>query len=322
MKKFFKRLIISCVVLSSAIISYGQNKVLVEVFTNSHCGPCGTSYNYMNNNVKNQNINENLIFLYHHVSTYQDDKLFQESKSFSIPRAQYYGNISGTPSYFVNGRKLNNYTTITNEVNLDISKNPTLNMSSKVIIEENKLIVNSNIIPSVSGNYSINHAVVEDINYRGRNGVEDHKNVMRNLNPGVTGKSIELSNSIEMNNINEINIDPIWNLEKLSVIVWIQNPTTKEIIYSTIIPYSSFENPMSIENLTNSLVLYPNPVTDYFYIQNNDIKEVTIYDLLGNKTIIQTIDNKVDVRAFAKGTYKVTFVDKNNLKNAYKFIKE
>lgn len=327
--KFLKKSITLLNLLALFIISiinyntiYSQNKVLVEVFTNSHCGPCGTSYNYMNNNVKNQNLNENLIFIYHHVSTYQDDKLYQESRSFSNPRAQYYGNIAGTPTYFVNGKKLNNYTTISNEVNLELAKNSILNMNSKVILQNNKLLINSNIIPNISGTYSINHAVVEDIIYKGRNGVEDHKNVMRNLNPSVSGKLLDLINSTEINNQNEINLDPIWNLEKLSIIVWIQNPTSKEIMFSTIIPYSSFETAMSLDDETKNLVLYPNPVTDFFQIQNIEVKEVTIYDILGNKFILQTNNNKVDVRSLVKGSYKAEILDNNNQKHLYQFIKE
>lgn len=331
-----KNLIYFLTFLMITNLSYSQKKVLVEVFTNSHCGPCGSSYNYMNNNINNKPIKDNFIYIYNHVSTYNDDKLYQESKNFSNPRAGYYGNISGTPTYFVDGKKLSNYTTIESEVNSSLNKTSLVSISSNVEINSNTLIVKSNLMPTTSGTFKINYAIVEDVVYKGRNGVENHKNVMRTINPTVSGENISLKNSEELQTNIELTIDPIWNTEKISLITWLQDPNSKEILNSTIVPFANFKNPQSIEhdskignNMSNvnftKFRIFPNPTNNIvslnFMSNVSGDGKVEMIDINGNITYKTNINVNLGINNFnlesnylnlPKGVYILNLIYNNS----------
>lgn len=60
------------------------------------------------------------------------------------------------------------------------------------------------------------------------------------------------------------------------------------------------------QNIINGLNLYPNPVTSgTFYISNdsNDVKSVSIYDVLGKQVLKTKTNNAVNVSALTSGVY-------------------
>jgi len=55
---------------------------------------------------------------------------------------------------------------------------------------------------------------------------------------------------------------------------------------------------------------YPNPASDYLYIQSNDsgIKETSIYDIIGRLVLYLKVnsDEPIDLRGFREGIYFIT----------------
>jgi|GEM_PF-979148 len=314
-KNFSKNIII---LLSFFVIinsSYAQKKVLVEVFTNSHCGPCGSSYTYMNNNINNKPIKDSFIFVYHHISTYSDDKLFQESKTFTTPRAQWYGNIQGTPTYVVDGKKLNNFTTIESEVNSQLAKSTDVSVMTKVTLIDNQLMLKTEISSMTAKNYLLNIAIVEDVEYKGRNGVSTHKNVSRALPTTFAGTNISVNANQLYTSNNELNVAGIWNIDNISVVTWLQDPQTKEIINVQETNKSEFATKLGVEDVNNlNFIVYPNPSIDILNIEFDNVNNISeaasivIYNLAGNRIL----EEKVNLNN-GLNNFQINLLNNNNI---------
>ncbi len=128
------------------------------------------------------------------------------------------------------------------------------------------LLVMANIEQTENTAFSdltINYVVVEDVYYKGGNNISDHKNVMRKIvNP--QGDSFTINYNESKNLETTITNNSVWDLNKVKVVVFIQNKSTKEVLQSESISYSEF-GITSIEDekvLSNSFNLeqnYPNP---------------------------------------------------------------
>lgn len=297
--------------------SYAQKKVLVEVFTNSHCGPCGSSYTYMNNNINNKPIKDNFIYVYNHVSTYTDDKLYQESKSFTNSRAQWYGNINGTPTYVVDGKKVNSLTTIENDINTQLTKNNNVNVMTKVTLIDNQLVLKTEINSMNAKNYLLNIAVVEDVEYSGRNAVSTHQNVSRALPTSFAGTNISVSANELYTSNNELNVEGIWNVDNISVVTWLQDPMTKEVLNVQETNKSEFETKLGVKDAENvNFSVYPNPSIDILNIDFNNVNNISetgnfiVYNLTGERIL----EEKVNLTN-GKNYYKLNLLNNNNVNN-------
>lgn len=71
-----------------------------------------------------------------------------------------------------------------------------------------------------------------------------------------------------------------------------------------------------------SIEIYPNPSSDYLFINSqNELKEITIYNIFGQKLEGEIELNKVTVSNFAKGTYLLIAKDQSGKMYSTKFIK-
>ena len=122
---------------------------------------------------------------------------------------------------------------------------------------------------------------------------------------------------------------------------WTSTPYNEDIAYDYYVHYnSSFalnivnphkwrglsvrfisESTMSLNNIEfDSIFLYPNPTTNYVYL-NSDIElEVTVFDLLGKQVIREFIKEKLDISCLEKGTYIINLSDGFNT-TSHKIIK-
>ena len=86
------------------------------------------------------------------------------------------------------------------------------------------------------------------------------------------------------------------------------------------------ENGETIEELTSSLLLYPNPVNDKLYIvTDEEIKDVVVYDIYGRKQVItyngQQTTLSIDVDSLNHGVYFV-MIKNDNKTIIERFIKQ
>jgi len=79
----------------------------------------------------------------------------------------------------------------------------------------------------------------------------------------------------------------------------------------------------SVENrLLQSVFVYPNPVSDYLFIESKNGKtiEATICDAQG-RILIHTNEHYIDAHSFAKGMYYITIKEENGKQCTERFIK-
>lgn len=79
-------------------------------------------------------------------------------------------------------------------------------------------------------------------------------------------------------------------------------------------------------DFTSSLKIYPNPTSEYIYIENtggSEIKQISIYNCLGNKIkTIYNIKNKINITEFHSGFYYLRVFDSLNRTASIKLIKK
>ncbi len=84
----------------------------------------------------------------------------------------------------------------------------------------------------------IHFVVVEDLYYDGRNSVSNHKHVMRKMLPTPSGQSFSI-NLNETKDIEQtIDIDPLWDRDSLSIVVFVQSTGSKTVYQSETISYN------------------------------------------------------------------------------------
>lgn len=66
---------------------------------------------------------------------------------------------------------------------------------------------------------------------------------------------------------------------------------------------------LAIDQIENEIVLYPNPVADYFLIESMEVKSVEVYDVNGKRQNVSKTGDKVDVSQLSKGTYLIQMKD-------------
>ncbi len=78
---------------------------------------------------------------------------------------------------------------------------------------------------------------------------------------------------------------------------------------------------LSLEESILDLSIYPNPTSDYIYI-NSDIEfEAVVFDLLGKQVMREYITDKFDISCLEKGTYILNLSDGINT-STHKIIKQ
>ena len=79
-----------------------------------------------------------------------------------------------------------------------------------------------------------------------------------------------------------------------------------DVDYETEI-YRFFTNSLDVtnvnENVCNAMNVYPNPASDFIFIDLNESSEISIFDLLGNEVLHTITNGKVDVSSLTNGIY-------------------
>lgn len=82
------------------------------------------------------------------------------------------------------------------------------------------------------------------------------------------------------------------------------------------------DTPIGFENLSEStIVLYPNPAVNHINIESSDaIRNITIYNALGQQVVTMGNTNRIDVSNFDKGMYSIRIIMENGNITDHKFI--
>lgn len=305
------------IILAALMISSfaGEKRVLVEVLTNSHCPLCPPAYSAIDSYLANGQNSDKVDYIYYHmVFPYSDDQLYQANTTDASARNSYYGPFSSTPKAFFNGdiqsnnysswtSILDSYTSGTSSFDIGLSGMLADAQSSsidfKISIDRNGAVADNDLAANI--------VVVEDVNYAGRNGISDRKNVMRKV---LAQEDFDLSDGSQLDINRTIAIDNSWNRNNLSVIVFIQSKSAKTVYQSAAIDYTQFAI-TDIEEVENTPVTfaleqnYPNPfnpsTTIKYSVDERSQVKLTVYSLLGE--LVATV---VDAEK-SPGSYDVSF---------------
>lgn len=296
------------------IMAQEQREVLVEIFTNSHCSLCPDAHNtldtYLNNNPNADKIN---YIYYHMVYPYFDDLLYIQSSLDSDARHTFYNPLAATPRGFFDGVIQGSYTGWASTLdNLTQIQSPL-----KIELSGTKSLSQFDINAAITqtGNISDNDlvilfVVIEDVYYDGRNTISNHKHVMRKILPELNGQSFSI-NLNETKNIQQIvNLNSLWDVDSMGVVVFIQSISTKtvyqsETIYSGDLIVTLVENEPEASTSFALFQNYPNPFNPLtnikFQLDEGGFTTLKVFNVLGYEVASLINEN------LSAGSYNIDF---------------
>ncbi len=311
--KFWLNIILIVLLISFSLFAQEQRKVLVEVFTNSHCPLCPPAHEAIENYLHGANGNKISYLFYHMVYPYDDDSLYYQSQEGSDARDLYYNAVNATPQGWFDGEHhvsisgwastLNNLVTTESPLKIILSGTGS---GSQVSINA-ELTRTGNIS---NGDLVLHFVVAENLYYAGRNNITHHIHVMRKMLPTPDGLAFSINLNETKNLEQNIDIDPLWNADSLSFVVFVQSTGSKTVYQSETINYAdlSITDVANENKIPKSFLLeqnYPNPFNPStkikFNISKSGFTTLKVFNLLGNE--ISTLLNK-DIPA---GNYELAF---------------
>ncbi len=216
-----------------------NKKVLVEFFTNAGCNPCIAAHGYLDQINLNSGVTINdtsvIVLSYHTKYPYIFDSLYRANIPNNQGRCDYYG-INTTPQGRLNGVNMGLYSSSTwsAQINAEFKTtnylNITLNNSFNAGQDSGSVTANINLVNALPSTNNVIHFVIieNNISYiTAPNGVTSPDDVMRNMITGTDGEAISIgqTNTITKN----YTLNSNWVPEECYIIVFIQNPDTKQV---------------------------------------------------------------------------------------------
>ena len=320
--KLDKLFLLACLFFS--ITSSASNrKVLVEIFTNSHCPLCPPAHSAINKYIKDGNGDKIEFIYYHMVYPYSTDQIYQASTSDADAKNILYGPYSSTPQAFFNGSHIgNSYNSWEASLNASAEEESsfTINLSGSHTASD--ITINADIqklSESTDTDLTINFVIVENVQYQGNNGISSHKNVMRKI-ANINGDSFTLNTNQNISKSVQFTLNNGWNSDSLNIIAYIQSSSSKKVYQSESISFSQ----LTLTDVNNEINLpqdfsleqnYPNPFNPVTLIEysiplrdENTNVTLKVYDILGKEIGILVNQKQTP------GNYKIEF-DASNLSN-------
>jgi Outer membrane protein Omp28/Secretion system C-terminal sorting domain len=292
--------------------------VLMEHFTNTNCGTCG-SLNPSFFNVVKVETNKNVHHLAIHPSIpYDDCALYKANTAPQDKRATLYG-ILGTPRVSVNGASAIGVSNVSDALlTTETAKSSPLSVkvtetSGVAGVTASITLKAENDIPAAE--YRLFVAVVEKkVNYKGRNSESVHYNVFRKFLTSANGDGdvivMPAKGSEKTINFNYTQQAP-WVADQVYVLAFVQNITTKEVLNSgTRFDITSSTNEPQLDN---QLSVSPNPTNGSFNYTFSNLtpQYLTLTNIVGqvvlsknNETIIN--NGELNLTNQPNGVYYLT----------------
>ena len=310
-KNFFAFIILSCI---STHVSASERKVLVEVFTNSHCTVCPGAHTALNSYLSSSPNAGKLRFIFYHTTfPYSDDPLSQANTTEPNARNSYYNGPTSTPNTFFDGvnqgRTYSSFAAnldarVAAESPIEITLNGSKNgnaVSVSVSLKKTGTINETDLVAHI--------VAVENVSYVGRNGVTPQDYVMRKMLTGTAGQSFQFDQSNGAVIASSAILGNVSDISKVGIVVFIQSASTKKVYQSEYISSAALTGvdkdnhyfPALFELNQN----FPNPfnpeTTIRYSVPTLSHVALSVYDVLGNR-----VAALVDKRQPAQ-TYTVSF---------------
>lgn len=231
MKTLFGVAAIAMLMSLSPSLAQVPRKVMMDVFTNSHCGPCATMHANVDAVITNTARKQNVVLVYHHIRVYADDPIYQANTTEPTQRAAFLRGVQGTPTVFFNGlRWTSGYAGWPDH--LDALGAQTSNIAIDATAQVDDVWVTLNYTITRQGPQdaapTLYAAVVENVTYRGRNNVSSHDGAKRAGLTRAEGTPLEFNEQNIAQGTLQVPRRAGWDLTKLRVVLAVQNPETRE----------------------------------------------------------------------------------------------
>lgn len=216
-----------------------NKKVLVEFFTNAGCNPCIAAHGYLDeiNLNSGATINDTsvIILSYHTKYPYILDSLYRANIPQNQGRSDYYG-VNNTPQGRLNGISMGQYSSSTwsAQINAEFKTTNYLNITLDNVYDVNldtgTVTANIQLANALPSSNAVIHMVIMENNVfypTAPNGITQPDDVMRYMITGTGGQAITIgaNNSVSMN----YGLNSRWVPEECYIVVFIQNPDTKQV---------------------------------------------------------------------------------------------
>jgi len=310
MKKIFTLLSINFLLVTASQAQVKQN-VLVEHFTNTRCGICGSRNPGLFTNLAN---NPDVLHIATHPSRpYSSCVLYQHNTTENDARTNYYGILGGTPRIVINGTVQSSGTGFTSSSLFTPFKTKMTPIS--IAVEQEKFGTDSIkatlTVKAVSAHtYTtalLYVPLVEDsLKYNAPNGEKLHHNVFRKsfynsaINVPAKGDSIVLTYTLNGNTA--------WNFKQLKTMAFLQNTSDKSMIQAAEYQETKPTNTNSNVNITlPSFKVFPNPTTNITQINADVSGIIRILDINGKELVNRNFEKstQVNLSTWNNGVYSI-----------------
>ncbi|MEO8512756.1 MAG: Omp28-related outer membrane protein [Ignavibacteria bacterium] len=216
-----------------------NKKVLVEFFTNAGCNPCIAAHHYLDeiNQNSGATINDTsvIILSYHTKYPYIFDSLYRANVPQNQGRCDYYG-VNTTPQGRLDGINMSQYssTNWSAQINAEFKATNyldiTLSNTYDVALDTGTVSANISLVNALPSSNNVLHVIITENNISyvsAPNGITSPDDVMRNMVTGKDGESVTIG---QVNTISKgYSLNANWNPQECYIIVFIQNPDTKQV---------------------------------------------------------------------------------------------
>jgi hypothetical protein len=312
-------------------------RMLIEGFSSSTCPPCRPGNEQMKT-ITNQMNNQHFAFIkYQYNFPGTGDPYFTQE---CAQRGAYYGGISGVPATFLDGGPSFNPNSATlAQFQTAQSKPSFVKIEGSASLQwKNKVNVSVAVTPFIDlpAGVKLHMAIVEkrtELNVK-TNGETEFTNVLKKFVNGTAGQTLPALTKRQVHNANgsytfnggfRLPLDGQagniinWNSEhsiedfsNLSVVVFLQNDATKEVLQTQVIDVAmnlSVVNPST----ESPLVVYPNPTDDKVNISmpNLGFSKLVLRNLQGQIVYSQSFESAVsahsfDAQSLSAGVYTIS----------------
>jgi hypothetical protein len=307
-----------------------DRKILNEVFTSSTCPPC-TPGNINYNKVIDGRAKHSTIKYQVNFPGTGDPYCTQEVRD----RMTFY-NVNSVPRMEIDGSWDNNANSFTTALYDEYQSKPSfIEITGSVALTwKNTITLDVTLNPlldNASNNLKLHAAVVEGVTYANKksNGETQFESVMKKMMTGSVGqvltplkKDTKVTKKIaytfnggyrlpldgsaaqHINHLSENSVET-WN--DLSVVVFVQDATTKEILQSETFPIAM----VGTEAVEQNLNLYPNPANDLFVVEAKEMgnASVVVADMQGKVVFSGNLNAgalNMSVANWSEGVYMVS----------------
>lgn len=305
-----KKIALLLLLITTGVMAFSQSQrlVLLEHFTQASCGPCAAVNPTIHTRLEANA--DKMTSINYHVSWPGYDPMYLHNTADPSARVSYYnvsavphsvidGNVySGSPNGWLNNMSIvNNRYTVPSPLTLKI--NQRISPTNDTIYVTMLIQVTANISGPMNAFMSVIEKHVHFNSAPGSNGEKDFYNVHKKMLPTKTGISLPTPLSAGDYLILEYYwvLANVYNINQLSVIGFVQNPITKEVLQSANLNpfpitavynrdvetselinradnfcFNSFSPRIKIRNNGNNLL---NSLTLKYQVNNGDIQEYT-----------------------------------------------